>query len=125
MESEYFLNSTFISGFLNNIYLVLLIFSVSLLALNQSDILLSSKFAVSYNVSMSEEEICNVVSSAKSRVKSKLHEFAKSLMSKRNSIGPKIELCGTPQFTFCSADCHSRCSSSVVYVKEEDESMIP
>ena len=104
MESEYFLNSTFISDFLNNIYLVLLIFSVSLLALNQSDILLSSKFAVSYNVSMSEEEICNVVSSAKSRVKSKLDEFAKSLMSKRNSMGPKIEPCGTPQFTFCSAD---------------------
>ena len=81
---------------LNRIYFVFETFSVSLFALNQSEAFINSWLAILYNSLKSLEEIWNVVSSAKSIVKSLSDILARSLIRIKNRIGPSTEPCGTP-----------------------------
>jgi len=76
--------------------LVLDTLRVSLLALNQSDILTSSVFAVEYSTSKLFEDNCRVVSSANRILNIILEAFGRSLIRIRKSRGPKTDPCGTP-----------------------------
>jgi len=70
-------------------YLVLLVLSDILLALNQVAIFVSSVLALLMRVVRSESESSPVVSSAYSMVSSSV-ELGKSFMKQENSVGPSV-----------------------------------
>jgi len=84
-------------GFMNRIYLVLSMFTDSLLALNQSLRFVSSVFTVEKTNFKLDPEKKILVSSAKRTKLKNLEDKWMSLIYKRNSRGPSIEPCGTPQ----------------------------
>ena len=77
-------------------YFVLETFNVALFALNLSEAFIDSWFALLYKTLNSLEVIWNVVSSAKSIVKSLSDILARSLKRIKNRIGPSTGPCGTP-----------------------------
>ena len=85
---------------LNKMYFVFFVFNVSKLALNHSEMSISSLFALWKRAEMSQDDSWRVVSSAKISLK-KPDEFGRSFIYKRNKRGPKILPCGTPQLIFC------------------------
>ena len=84
-------------GFLNKMYFDFLAFIVSLLQLNHCSAIASSLFASLIRLNGSEPEIWKVQSSAKRRV-NRLVAFAKSLIKKRKSKGPRQLPCGIPEW---------------------------
>ena len=83
-------------GFLKKMYFDFLAFIVSLLQLNHCSDVASSLFACLKRLNVSEPDIWNVQSSAKSKV-IKFVAFAKSFIKKRKSKGPRQLPCGIPE----------------------------
>ena len=81
----------------NIIYDVFVIFSDNKLALNHSEIIWSSSFICLSRTSKDLPVINRFVSSANMMVWRSGDAKLRSLMYKRNSNGPRIEPCGTPQ----------------------------
>ena len=82
----------------------MLVLKVNLLALNHSQTRNSSWVALLHHSAGLDDDICNVVSSAKSKVNRRFEQLGRSLIRIRNKIGPKIDPCGTPQVILRSDD---------------------
>ena len=76
-------------------YLVLLMLSVNLFASNQSANLTNYKLACSYKDTKLQDDSCRVVSSA-NNIENKFVALGRSLISKRNKMGPSTDPWGTP-----------------------------
>ena len=84
--------------------LVLDVFKESLFALNHSEIFSSSEFTFENNVLMFLPEKKRFVSSANRMNLRIAEEKHKSFIYTRNSNGPNIDPCGTPQLIHFNSD---------------------